>query len=478
MIKEKPGMMQNKHLYREVKLFYIFIVILLSVLCCYNSFLIAQEQDILNDTFYKISVLEEIMHLLEKKYVLSNMAKQYADEFKKRYSKGCYDSYTNTKNFAEQITADLISITNDKHINFRVIEASDMGENPQSSLHHPIRYHRLGIKENKGFSKLEWIEGNIGYLDIRRFYGISDIKDVVDAIMKLLSNANAIIIDLRENGGGSGDYLSSYFLEHPTQLNSWYSREDDYVTEFWTSNETGIEPITDVPLFLLTSKRTFSAAESFAYDLKVRKRAVVIGDSTKGGAHSVDLFKIDNHFEIYIPTARAINPVTGENWEGAGVIPDILVPAESAFDTALVLAKKAGAEYGSAKEAKLKLAVEEMQRHMDHTELLFREKKNDKAQAALDSVFQLAYKNGLINEFFIDVLAYNYYSQKDEEILYAILNRKIEFFPKSPTAYETLAYAYYKYNKNEQAIDYFKKILKLDPENGNARRMIKQLKNE
>ncbi len=133
-----------------------------------------------------------------------------------------------------------------------------MGEKTESSLHHPIRYHRLGIKENNGFSKLEWIEGNIGYLDIRRFYLISDIREMVNAAMKILSNADVIIIDLRENGGGSGDYLSSYFLEHPTQLNSWYSREDDFLTEVWTSQEIGVERLTEVPLFLLTSKRTFS----------------------------------------------------------------------------------------------------------------------------------------------------------------------------------------------------------------------------
>ncbi|MHA2031077.1 MAG: S41 family peptidase, partial [Candidatus Kariarchaeaceae archaeon] len=402
----------------------------------------------------------------------------YAEEFKKKYESGYYKSYTNSKEFAEQITADLIYITGDKHINFRVIEPSGIGEKPESSLHHPLRYHILGIKENKGFSKLEWIEGNIGYLDIRRFYNISDIKDLVIAAMKFISNANAIIIDLRENGGGSGDYLSSYFLKYPTQLNSWYFREDDFSAEFWTSKEIGVERLTDVPLFLITSKRTFSASESFAYDMKVRKRAIIIGDSTKGGAHSVDLYKIDDQFEIYIPTARAVNPITGTNWEGAGVIPDIVVPSEYALDTTIVLARKAGAEFAKAKEAKLKLAVEEMQIHMDRAEILFRENIINEAGTALDSVFQIADRHDLINEFFIDVLAYNYFSLRDEQILYAILIKKIEYFPKSPTAYETLAYAYYKNNKKELAITYFESVLELEPDNRNAMNMIKQLRNE
>jgi tetratricopeptide (TPR) repeat protein len=443
-----------------------------------NSFAIAQHDIDLSDKAYKVKVLQKIASLLEAEYVIPEMAKKHAEEFKKKYESGSYDSYTNPKKFAEKITVDLISITKDKHINFRLIESSDIGEKPEGSLHHPIRYHRLGIRENKGFAKLEWIEGDIGYLDIRRFYYFSDVRDMAIAAMRILSNANAIIIDLRENGGGSGEYLSSYFLEHPTQLTSWYSREDDFLEEYWTYKDIGVERLTDVPLFLLTSQRTFSAAESFAYDMKVRERATIIGESTKGGAHSVDLFKIDDRFEIYIPTARAINPITGGNWEGTGVIPDISVPPESALETAIELAKEAGAKFAKTKEAKLKLAVEEMQILMDRAEKLFRENKKDEAGTALDSVFQIADKHKLINEFFMDVLAYNYFSEKDEQILYAILKKKIEFFPKSPTAYVTLGYAYYKNNKKELAITNFENVLKLDPDNRNAKKMIKRLRNE
>jgi hypothetical protein len=194
----------------------ILLTALVYTVCICNSYLFPQQDNNLSDNVYKAGVLQQIGHLLETKYVLPKMAEKYAEEFKIKYESGIYESYTNSREFAEKITADLISITEDKHINFRLIESSDMGEKPESSLHHPIRYHRLGIKENKGFSKLEWIEGNIGYLDIRRFYYISDIKDMVAAAMNFLSNANAIIIDLRENGGGSGDYLSSYFLKYPT----------------------------------------------------------------------------------------------------------------------------------------------------------------------------------------------------------------------------------------------------------------------
>jgi len=455
-----------------------FLLMIIFYVFCLNSSTAIAQQNNLKDLTYKTIVLEKIGDLLETKYVLPEMAKKYADDFRKGCEKGKYKSYINSGKFAEQITADLIRITNDKHINFRVITPSNIGEKPESSLHHPIRYHQLGIIENKGFSKLEWLEGNIGYLDIRRFYYFPDIKDRVIAIIKFLSNADAIIIDLRENGGGSGDYLSNYFLDYQTQLTSWYYREDDFLKEFWTSEETSVKRLVDVPLFILTSQKTFSAAESFAYDMKVRKRATIIGDSTKGGAHSVDLYKIDDQFEIYISTARAINPITGDNWEVIGVVPDIFVAPEFALDTAIILAMSAGERFAEVRESKLKIATEQMQNHMVLAEKLFNEDNYLEANARLDSVFKLADECELINEFFIDVLAYNYSSLKDEQIQYAIFKKKIELFPNSSTSYERLAYAYYNNKKNKLAISYFEKVLELDPNNRNAMKMIKRLQNK
>ncbi len=301
---------------------------------------------------------------------------------------------------------------------------------------------------------------------------------MVDAAMTFLATANAIIIDIRENQGGAGEslpYICSYFFEYPTQLTGHYSREDDFLTQFWTAQEITGERRPDVPLFLLTSDRTFSAAEAFAYDMKVRDRATLVGDSTKGGAHSVDLYQINDQFEIYISTARAINPMTSSNWEGTGVVPDIVVPSESALDTALVLARAAAEEHNRPREARFGLAVDEMRRLLDRAELLYRENKESEADIALDSVFQIGDEVGLINEFFIDILAHNYSSEMDQQTLYAILQKKIELFPESSTAYEALAHAYYMNGRNELAIEYYEKVLQLDPANPNAARMIRRL---
>jgi len=450
---------------------------LMYMILSFTYLALAQDNSV-NEIINMDDVLEETVDLIEEKYVLADRAEDFADAFRMRSESGFYDSFTNANEFAQQVTKDLVNITGDKHISFRVKESSDIGEKSNSPFHHPIRYHLLGIKENQGFSRLEWMDGNIGYLDLRRFYLYADVREKVSATIKFLSNANTIIIDIRHNGGGSGDYLSSYFLPYPTQLNSWYSREEDYLTEYWTIGSMGIEPLTDIPLFILTSDQTFSAAESFAYDMQVRERAVLIGDSTKGGAHSVDLYQINDQFEIYISTMRAINPVTGDNWEGLGVIPDILVSSESALDTALALARKAGVEFARSKDDTLMATVKKMEAYLERSEKLFREDEDEKAIRVLDTVFVMAQELDLVNEFFMIVLAYNYYSQNDYPILFAILNKRIELFPTSPDAYKSLANAYYLTGEEELAISNYNKALKLDPGNRNIQNMIKRIKGD
>jgi hypothetical protein len=455
----------------------VFIVLcsLLSAVCTCQSLVQAQQQKSLADRAYKKSILQRVCSLIENKYVIPEKAKVFADEFRQRCADGVYDSLVDAGTFGERVTADLQTITHDNHNTFRTIESSDVGEKAESNLHHPVRYYRIRMKEHTGFTKLEWIDGRIGYLELRRFNLLSEAKEMLGVAMKFLAGANAIIVDLRENGGGSGDYLSSYFLPHPTQLTGSYYREGNELQESWTSRNIEGERMLDVPLFVLTSKKTFSAAESFAYDMKVRKRATLVGDSTKGGAHDVGYFKIDDQFEMYLSIGRGVNPVTNTNWEGIGVVPDIFVPASAALDTAIVLARKAAEEFGKQKDDQLKQGIERMEIHLAHAERLYRENNAVPAKASLDSVFHIGGKLGLITEFFINVLAYNYYSDRSEEILFAVLNKSIELFPQSSAAFETLASTYYDFGKKDLALDNYRKVLELDPDNANAQKRLKRL---
>jgi tetratricopeptide (TPR) repeat protein len=147
------------------------------------------------------------------------------------------------------------------------------------------------------------------------------------------------------------------------------------------------------------------------------------------------------------------------------------------LDTAVVLARAAAEDYGAARQSRLRAAVDRTQILLDDAEALYRDGMNREADVALDSVFLIGNEAGLINEFFVDVLSYNYFGESDEQILYAILNKNVELFPESPTAWEALAYAYAANGRNELAVECYEKVLELDPENRNAAKRIERLRN-
>jgi C-terminal processing protease CtpA/Prc len=126
----------------------------------------------------------------------------------------------------------------------------------------------------------------------------------------------------------------------PVHLNSLYWRPQNRTEEFWTLKELPGKRRPDVGLYILTSSRTFSGAEEVTYNMKSRKRAIILGETTGGGAHPVSLRPVDDNIVISIPVGRAINPVTQSNWEGTGVEPDVQIPESEALIEAHILALK------------------------------------------------------------------------------------------------------------------------------------------
>jgi C-terminal processing protease CtpA/Prc len=171
------------------------------------------------------------------------------------------------------------------------------------------------------------------------------VSETVAAAMTFLANTDALVIDLRRNGGGRPQtvaLLSSYLFDAPVLLNSLYWREWDRTDDFWTSATVkGRRYGKDKPVFVLTSARTFSAAEEFAYNLKNLERATIVGETTGGGANPGGMRRLSEDFTMFVPMGRAINPVTKTNWEGTGVAPDVAVASENALQAALELARKA-----------------------------------------------------------------------------------------------------------------------------------------
>ena len=156
--------------------------------------------------------------------------------------------------------------------------------------------------------------------------------------MAFLANCDALIIDLRDNGGGNPEMiqlLSSYFFSgEPRHLNSFYYRLDEKTEQYWTLPYVPGSKLADTDLYVLTSSYTFSGAEEFTYNLKNMKRATIVGETTGGGAHPVRMEILNDHFAIGVPYARAVNPISKTNWEGTGIEPDVKVPAAQALDKA------------------------------------------------------------------------------------------------------------------------------------------------
>jgi C-terminal processing protease CtpA/Prc len=179
------------------------------------------------------------------------------------------------------------------------------------------------------------MEGNIGYLDLRGFVDTRFGGETAVAAMNFLANASALIIDLRNNGGGSPSMIqliTSYLYSgEPVHLNNFYYRPANENTQTWTLPHVQGKRRPDIPVYVLTSSRTFSAAEEFTYNLKNLKRATIIGETTGGGAHPGGTMPATERFTVWVPTGRAINPITNTNWEGTGVKPDIEVKADEAL---------------------------------------------------------------------------------------------------------------------------------------------------
>jgi hypothetical protein len=208
----------------------------------------------------------------------------------------------------------------------------------------PVRegWFNMLTRKNSGFNKVEILDGNIGYIS---FIGFDDVtsssRRIVESVMSFVEDTDAVIFDLRKNGGGSPEMIqliSSYFFARKTHLNSFYNRQTGALTEFWTFEKVNGKKRPHTPLYVLTSHDTFSAAEEFSYNLKHLQRGTIVGEATGGGANPVTYFNLGDGFRASIPISKAINPVTKTNWEGIGVQPDVKVDAEHAFDAAYKLA--------------------------------------------------------------------------------------------------------------------------------------------
>jgi hypothetical protein len=297
------------------------------------------------DATMRQEVIDGVVSRLRARYVFPEVGERMEAHVRARVEAGDYDAITTGKALSELLTDDIREISNDGHLRVRYSSEPRPIQEQETIFDNPERveeYRQSARQANYGYRKVERLAGNVGYIEQIGLHDVTVAAATAMAAFNLIADTDALIIDLRANGGGDPRHVAlicSYLLpDEPVHLNSFYSREDDGVQQFWSWPWVPGRRYLDKPVWVLTSERTFSGAEELSYNLKTLERATLVGETTGGGAHPVNMYQINAHFEISIPFARAVNPVTGGNWEVTGVTPDIHVPSTGALDTAHTLA--------------------------------------------------------------------------------------------------------------------------------------------
>jgi hypothetical protein len=297
-------------------------------------------------------VINATLDALNRSYVYPEVAKEIVESIRSRQANGEYDAMASNSDFAWKLSEDLRAVSHDKHLHVGYsFEPIPAGGAP--------RILGQDGSGNSGFETVQRLPGDIGYLELRFFDGSELAGQKAAAAMNSIADSAALIIDLRHNGGRSAmvQLLSSYlFGPSPVHLYDMYDRPTDSMHQVWTLADLPGRRLPDTDVYILTSPRTFSAGEAFAYNLQCLKRAIIVGEVTGGGAHSGEEQRIGEHFTMFIPTGRVINPITKTDWEGVGVKPDVAVPEEKALKMAQRMALKKIAGKTEDPMVKLRLA--------------------------------------------------------------------------------------------------------------------------
>jgi len=284
-------------------------------------------------------VIDAARAIIERYYVDPDVARKMSDALLAHEKSRDYDAMTDGAAFAELLTRHLREASHDMHIDVLFSPVPLPDRPPVPTPEGLARYRNAMQQQNCTFEKVQILPHNIGYLKLNSFPDPSICQPTATAAMAALNQADAIIFDLRENGGGYPSMvmvIAAYLFDHPEYM---YNPRENTTAQFWTRSPVPGNRLADKPVYILTSASTFSGAEHFSYDLKMLKRATIVGETTGGAGHAGVFHRLDAHFGIGIPEARAINPFSKTDWALTGVEPDVKVEAADALERAEKLAR-------------------------------------------------------------------------------------------------------------------------------------------
>lgn len=381
----------------------------------------------------KRTIITLISANLETSYVDLELAKKMSVALKSNVKSKKYGEITNPKEFSKTLTKDLQKVSNDLHlrVNFepkRIAQKKRVVSEEMKGKREKMMAMRMS-EFNYGFTEVKVLNGNIGYVNLRMFADIKYAKNAATAAMNFLSNTNAMIIDLRANGGGVPNMmqlLSSYFTDaQPVLLSNFYERKTDTKTQLFTFANIDGKRRVGTPLYILTSKKTFSAAEAFAYSLKHLNKAIVVGETTKGGANRTKRMPVNDAFTISVPYIKSIHPLTKTNWEGKGVEPTIKTAKKDAFVIAYI-----------------------------------------------DAIHKTVKRN---KSNVLNRVGYTFLQEKSIENAIKVFKESVKLFPKDANSWDSLGEAYFFKKDRVKALKAYKKALELDPNSTSIQKRIQKL---
>ncbi|MCN9243501.1 S41 family peptidase [Streptomyces sp. RY43-2] len=285
--------------------------------------------------------VERALERIGAGYVFPEKTVDIDAAIRRRLAAGEYDDLDGPT-LCATVTTHLQQVCPDRHLRLLWTDQPQSLE-PEDEDGGQAAFLALLRAEHQGIRRVEHLDGNIALIDIRRIASADEGATAIGAAMHLVANSAALVLDLRACTGGAPSgaamWCSYFFPDDEVHLNDIYERSTGVTRQYWTTAHLPAPRYPDRPVYVLTSATTFSGGEDVAYTLQAHGRAVLVGETTRGGAHPTARHVVTEHILVTVPTARTVNSVTGTNWEGVGVIPDVPVPADDALDTALKAAR-------------------------------------------------------------------------------------------------------------------------------------------
>ena len=418
-------------------------------------------------------VISKIGNLLADNYVDAEIGETCRTYLYEESVSSKLIEYSHPRSFTRALNAEILKVHNDQHISVSFISPEEQRLDETQPAVSLLLQTPEKQSRNFGFERIEILTDNVGYLNLISFAPADLAGEVVKNTFDFIRYCDALIIDLRRNRGGSLDMvkqLAGYFFADSTYFSAYYRRRGDYIEKYWTAPDSVRKGFRDIPLFILTSKKTFSAAEDFAGGMQSRKRAILIGEQTGGGANPGFTFSVNRRFSIFIPTGRAINPITGGNWEQTGLTPDINTSAKNAINIAM---EKAGFAARSRRKMLNDKHVDMYRKLVATLEIEATQVSN--TDISVDSLLSLLLRDKMLDEWTINRLGYHYLSRKDYPTAEILLRFNADKYSESANANDSMAEYYYKTDQYNKAAEYYEKVLLIDSKQQNARFMLDKI---